>query len=141
MAVWERYDDETTLAAVGSHTNREVFHNFQGDENFESSDVVIVDGIMTFITDTDDLCGARLLVVPEEILTAALTEDIPQPHNDMVYYSWFVARGPMVFRLRSKRTIPPEHKLWMQVWKATTGGGTTSTTVRWGAHLLFVVKH
>ncbi len=141
MPVWERYDRSEVLTAQGGHVNREIFHNLQADENFESSDVVIVDGIVTFITDTDDLCGARLLVVPEEILDGTLTEDVPQPHNDMVYYSWFVARGPMVFRLRSKKTVPPEHKLWMQVWKATSGGGTTATTIRWGLHVLFVVKH
>ncbi len=138
MPVWERYDFGQTLAAVGDHSNREVFHNEQADENFEASDVVIVDGIVTIITDTDDICGVRMLVVPEEILTASLTEDVPQPHNDMVYYSWYAARGPMVFRLRSKRTIPPEHKLWIQSWKA---GGTASTVLRWGVHLLFVVKH
>ncbi len=138
MPVWERYDNQATMAAAGAHVNVEVFHNFQADENFEASDVVIVDGIVTFITDTDDLCGARLLVVPEEIAEATLTEDVPQPHNDMVYYSWYVSRGPMVFRLRSKRTVPPEHKLWMQTWKAR---GSSSTVLLWGVHLLFVVKH
>ncbi len=138
MPVWERYHGANTLSTAGTHANTEVFHNFQADENFESSDVVIVDGIVTFLTDTDDLCGARLLIVPEEILTASLTEDVPQPHNQMVYYSWFLGRGPMVFRLRSKRTIPPEHKLWVQAWKAN---GSASTAIRWGMHLLFVVKH
>ncbi len=139
MPVWERYDGEYAgVGAEGSHNNRELFHNVQADENFEASDVVIVDGILTLITDTDDLFGVRLLVVPEEILTATLTEDTPQPHNDMVYYSWYAARGPMVFRLRSKRTVPPEHKLWLQAWKAK---GTTTSVIRWGIHLLFVVKH
>ncbi len=138
MPVWERYDTATVLSAIGDHANVELFHNFQADENFEASDVVIVDGIATIITNTDDLCAVRLLVVPEEILTASLTEDVPQPHNQMVYYSWFCARGPMVFRLRSKRTVPPEHKLWVQLWKSR---GTTSTTVNFGVHLLFVVKH
>ncbi len=138
MPVWERYHNTFTLTTAGTHGNIELFHNFQADENFESSDVVIVDGILTVHTDTDDLMGLRLLIVPEEILTATLTEDVPQPHNDMVYYSWFAARGPMVFRLRSKRTVPPEHKLWMQGWKAV---GSTSTILSFGIHLLFVVKH
>jgi len=138
MPVWERYDGSISLGAVGSHDNRELFANFQADENFEASDVVIVDGILTLITDTDNLFGVRLLIVPEEILTGILTEDVPQPHNDMVYYSWYAARGPMVFRLRSKRTVPPEHKLWLQTWKAQ--GGDTSI-LRWGIHLLNVVKH
>ncbi len=138
MPVWERYHGGQSLAAEGSHVNVELFHNLQADENFESSDVVIVDGILTTITDTDALCGVRLLVVPEEIVTGTLTEDVPQPHNQMVYYSWFVARGPMVFRLRSKRTVPPEHKLWIQLWKAS---GSAATILNYGIHLLFVVKH
>ncbi len=138
MPVWERYDGLVGVAAVGDHVNTEIFHNVQADENFEASDVVIVDGILTLITDSDDLCGVRLLVVPEELSTGDLNEDVPQPHNRMVYYSWYAARGPMVFRLRSKKTVPPEHKLWIQGWKAS---GTTSTTLRYGLHVLFVVKH
>ncbi len=138
MAVWERYHGAFVFSAEGGSGNTELFHNEQADENFEASDVVIVDGILTVITDTDDLCGLRLVIAPEEILTASLTEDTPQPHSDLVYYSWHVARGPMVFRLRSKRTIPPEHKLWITGWKAS---GTASTNVRYGIQLLFVVKH
>ncbi len=138
MPIWERYDGTTSIAAIGEHSNRELFHNVQADENFEASDVVVVDGIVTFITDTDDLVGARLLVVPEEILTATLNEDVPQPHNDMVYYQWWISRGPMVFRLRSKRTVPPEHKLWMQLWKAR---GANATNAHFGIRLLFQVKH
>ncbi len=138
MPVWERYDGGVVLTAVGDHNNRELFHNLQADENFEASDVVIVDGIFTAIADTDDLLGVRLLVVPEEIATGTLNEDTPQPHNDMVYYQWFVGRGPMVFRLRSKRAVPPEHKLWLQTWKAQ---GANATNLRWGIRMLFVVKH
>ncbi len=138
MPVWERYNGGSTVVAVGDHVNTEVFHNFQADENFEASDVVGVDGILTVITDTDDMCGIRLLVEPEGVLTAALNEDQPQPHSREVWYSFFAARGPMVFRLRSKKTVPPEHKLWIQVWKAQSA---TSTAIRWGLHVLWVVKH
>ncbi len=138
MAVWERYHGGHSVTAEGSSNNVELFHNQQADENFEASDVVIVDGIFTCITNTDDLCGIRLLVAPEELVTGDFTEDVPQPHSQMVYYSWFVARGPMVFRLRSKRTVPPEHKLWLTSWKAS---GTVQTDVKFGIHLLFVVKH
>ncbi len=138
MPVWERYHNAQTVAAAGDHNNQEIFANAQGDENFEASDVVAVDGILTVITDTDDLCGVRLIVAPEEMVTADINEDVPQPHNRMVWYSFYAARGPMVFRLRSKKTVHPEHKLWITVWKAS---GTTSTTLRWGLHVLWVVKH
>lgn len=138
MPVWERYHGGDTLVAEETHINTELFANAQADENFEASDVVGVDGILTVLTDTDDLCGVRLLVVPEEMLTATMDENVPQPHNRMIWYSWFASRGPMVFRLRSKKTIPPEHKLWIQTWKAS---GTTSTVLRYGLHVLWVVKH
>ncbi len=138
MAVWERYDLDPVLSTQGSHSNTEVFHNEETSDNFQSADVAIVDGIITVITDTDDLVGVRLLIADEIIATGSLTEDDPEPHNNMVYYSWFAARGPLVFRLRSKRLIRPEQKLWCQVWKAR---GTASTTIRVGLHLLFVVKH
>ncbi len=138
MPVWERYDGASVVAAVGDHGNQEIFANAQADENFEASDVVGVDGILTVITDTDDLCGIRLIVAPEEMVTGDITEDVPQPHNRMIWYSWFAARGPMVFRLRSKKTVPPEHKLWVNTWKAR---GTSSTNIFWGLHVLWVVKH
>ncbi len=138
MPNWERYQGDDTLLALGAHATREVFFNTQADEQFEASDVVIVDGIVTFMTDTDDLCGARLLIAPTEIAIGTFTENLPPPNNQMVYYSWFFGRGPVVFRLRSKRTIPPEHKLYVQQWKAS---GTTSTVSRYGMHLLLVVKH
>lgn len=138
MPVWERYHGGDVISTAGGSITTEIFANAQADENFEAADLVIVDGIITFLTDTDDLCGARLLVVPEEVLIGALTEDAPQPHSDLVYYSWFLGRGPMVFRLRSKRTVPPEHKLYMQTWKAV---GSATTTIQYGMHLLFVLKH
>lgn len=138
MPVWERYDGTQSHQSVGAHANEEIFANAQADENFEASDVVAVDGILTVITDSDDLCGIRLIVAPEELVTGDLTEDIPQPHNRMVWYSWFAARGPMVFRLRSKKTVPPEHKLWVTTWKARGGN---STNIHWGLHVLWVVKH
>jgi len=140
MPVWERYDGEQSHATEGAHVNQEVFHNEQaaGGENFEAADVVAVDGILTVITDTDDLMGLRLLIAPEEMVSGDMDENNPQPHSRIVWYSWYAARGPMVFRLRSKRTVPPEYKMWLQTWKAR---GTTATQIRWGLHILWVVKH
>ncbi len=138
MPIWERYDGEGGVTAVGNHINTEVFHNEEDTDNFQNADVIIVDGILTVITDTDDLVGIRTLVCPELLTTVDLTEDNPGPHDRMVYYSWFAGRGPLVFRLRSKKTIPPEHKLWMQVWKAR---GTTLTDVKWGLHVFLHLKH
>ncbi len=138
MPVWERYSQTQTLTSVGEHGNTLVFANEANVDNFQSADIVVVDGIITIHTNTDDLIGARLLVVPEALVSADLNEDDPEPHHTQVYYSWFVARGPLVFRLRSKKTIPPEHNLWMQLWKAQ---GANATIVNTGQHILLQLKH
>ncbi len=137
MAVWERYQKGNTLSTVNTHVTDEIFHNQAAvGQNFQSSDVVCVDGIVSVITDTDDLCGVRLLVTDENL--TIVDEDDPEPHSHLVYYSWFVARGPSYFRLLSKKTVPPESKMYVQTWKALGG---TSTTINVGLHLLWVLKH
>ncbi len=138
MPIWERYHGLVTLSTAGSHVDTEIFKNEEDTDNFQSADVIIVDGILTVITDTDDLIGVRLIVAPEVMDAADLTQDSPAPHDRMVYYSWFAARGPLVFRLRSKKTIPAENKLWMQIWKAS---GSSSTNTRYGLHLFMHLKH
>ncbi len=138
MPIWERYSGGVQFITQGSHYNEQVFHNQEDTDNFQSADVIIVDGILTVNTDSDDLMGIRLLVVPELLVDGDLTEDAPAPHDRMVYYSWYAARGPLVFRLRSKKTIPPENKLWVQTWKA---GGSATTQIRWGLHAFMHLKH
>ncbi len=138
MAVWERYDGNSQITTVGDHANVEVFHNDQGDENFEFADVVGVDGILTVITDTDDLCGVRMIVASNLVTTGDLNENSPAPHERGIWYSFYVGRGPLVFRMRSKKTVAPDHKLWINIWKAQ---GNSLTSVRWGLHVLWVVKH
>ncbi len=138
MPVWDRQGNAVAVTAPGDHINVSLFLNDQSDEVFEQGDVVIVDGIVMINTDNDDMVGVRLIVAHQLLVTADLTENDPPPHDSMIYYSWFSARGPVVYRLRSKKTIPPEHRLWLQIWKQT---GSIATTVRVGTHLLFVFKH
>jgi len=138
MPVWERYVNDASLSAVGAHSNSMVFENNEDTDNFQNADVVAVDGILTVHTDTDDLMGVRLLVVPTGLVDADLTEDYPRPDDAMMWYSFFAARGPTIFRLKSKKTIPPDYALWIQQWKAS---GTTATTTRIGLHVLWVLKH
>ncbi len=138
MPVWERYHGSSSLSTAGSSNTSLLLANEQADEQFEAADLTVVDGIVTFLTNTDDLCGARLLVVSDQITLSGLTEDEPRVHSPEIYYSWFLGRGPMVFRLRSKKTIPPEHVLAMQVWKAVGG---SLTNINWGIRALFVLGH
>ncbi len=138
MPVWERYSTNQTLAALGSHVNVEIFHNTEDTDNFQEADVVGVDGIVTVITNTTDLIGVRLLVLNELITSGMFGENDPAPHEAAVWYSWFAANGPLVFRMRSKKTIPSKHKLWLELWKEQ---GTASTVVNVGLQVLWVMKH
>ncbi len=128
-----RADSQATLTAVGDHINLEVLSNQSGAEPWDDHDLTIVDGQLTVITDTDNLCGARFIVANEAIGDSDLNEDNPAPEDDMVWYSFWAARGPLVFRLVSKKTVHPEHKLWIQVWKAR---GADATFLRWGLNLM-----
>ncbi len=132
-ALWEQFDGDAQLTAQGTVVTTEIYHNEVDDHVFASAPITVVDGIMTFITDTDDLFSAHLLVAPE-IMTAGDVATIPR-HGREMWYSWFVARGPLVFRLRSKRTIHPEQKLWMHIVKQRGG---TASALRWGFQMLNV---
>ncbi len=138
MAIWERFATNTQLTGSGSHTNSEILHNQEDTDNFQNADIVFVDGIVTIHTDTDDLCGVRFIVAHEVLTTGDLTEDVPSPDSGMVWYSHFVARGPLVFRYRSKKTLRPQHKLWCQMWKQI---GSTQTQLNVGIQLFEQLKH
>ncbi len=132
-ALWESYSETFGLTAVASQDAEEIFHNEVDDHVFASAPITIVDGIVTIITDTDDLCLVDLVIAPEH-MTEALVEAVAI-HEQMSWYKWFCARGPLVFRLRSKRTIQPEHKLWVRCIKSQGGN---ATDIHVGLNLLMV---
>ncbi len=135
MPVWERYHGSSDFTTPNS-SNRLLLLNEEDTDNFQNADLVIVDGIMTFVTNTDDLCGARLLIAP--VGDDPTDENTPSTNHWQHYYTWFFARGPVIHRLRSKRTIPPHHNLWLQTVKFD---GSNATHLSFGAQLLLVLKH
>ncbi len=132
-ALWEEYTQTATLSTVSSVTQQEIFHNEVDDHVFASAPITIVDGIITIITDTDDLMLVRLGIF-HEIFTGGDLANV-EPHHTQWWYKWHCARGPLVFRLRSKRTINPEHKLWVFFKKQQ---GANSTILHIGEELLMV---
>ncbi len=138
MPIWQRFTETAPITTVGNSTEIELLHNQVSDDVHLSGNLVIVDGIITVVSDTDDLFGLRLLIEDESVVAADLTEDSPEAHSPHVYYSWFCCRGPLIFRLRSKKTIPPEHKLWFQAWKAQGGN---ASNLHFGAHLYIHYMH
>ncbi len=128
MPNWSTVLHSATLSTQGAHDNSELLYNQleAGDEPWENRDVVVVDGIVTVISNSDDLIGVRLLVAHEIIVDGDLSDTQPSDPDDMIWYTWFAGRGPLVFRIRSKRTIPTQYKLWGQMYKAL---GSTSTAI------------
>ncbi len=137
MAIWERYQTTNTITTLGNAAANTLITNDITDDNYLSGDLVIVDGIISISGDTDDLLGTRLLVLDQDD-TNLTNEDNPEPHHPSVYYTWFSGRGLISFRLRSKKAVPPEHKLILQSWKA---GGSNSHILHVGLLLYMQFKH
>jgi len=132
-ALWESYAKTSGLSTVLSTFAVEVFHNEVDDHIFASAPITVVDGIVTCTTDGEDLFRVALVIAHESLVAADV--QIVDPHEPLMWYRWHVSKGPLVFRLRSKRTIPVEHKLWVQ-WLKHIGGNTQNCHV--GMNLLMV---
>ncbi len=133
--IWERYSKTANHVSEGTSTSFELFHNEVDDHYFQNAPITIVDGIVTVITNTDNLVIVRLAIHHEFVVAADLGVLSPDPGDRTIYYEWFAARGPLVFRLRSKRTMQPQQKLWLTLGKPS-GGGTDGTDIRVGLMLL-----
>ncbi len=139
MAIKIRRSGSHSHSAEGDHDNTELITHTQGTDDWEDMPFTVVDGILTVVTNTDDLVGVRLLApVSDLIQTGDLTENLPEPEDSMVWYSWFAARGPLVFRVNTTRTVRPAHAVWLQVWKER---GTTATVTNWGFNGMIQPHH
>ncbi len=114
-ALWEHFYFTHQIGAVGNTAGNEIFHNEVDDHIFASAPITMVDGICT-LYHTGVGFSRVWLTIAHELLTAAEVQAM-QLHDSSHWYKWYIAQGPLVFRLRSKRTIPPEHKLWVSVQK------------------------
>ncbi len=133
--LWEEYSAGAGLTALNSTSTTEVFHNEVDDHVFASAPITIVDGIVTVITDTTDLIKVKLMVANELWVNTDL--EALGRHERQNWYSWMCAAGPLVFRLRSNRTLYPEDKLWLLTKKEI---GTTLSQVSVGMQF-FMVRH
>jgi len=137
MPEWVRHKFSAALSTEGSHSNSEIvqLHN-QTDNLFEDSDLFIVDGLVGIISDIDDLVAVRLVVPPETVTDAQLSDVNPEENSPMIKYSWWAGRGFVLYRIASTIRIPPQFKAWLTLWKES---GSTSSIIRVGARL-FVHK-
>ena len=133
-ALWEEYAQSGNVAAVGSKQQFEIFHNEVDDHVFASAPITIVDGIVTIMSDlSTDMVGVKLGIFHELFTSSDITQ--LGATDPSWWYRFMIQGGPLVFRLRSKRTIPSEHKLWIDFEKKIA---TNSTTVNVGMELLMV---
>ncbi len=132
-ALWEEFSAVGSLSTQGTSSATELFHNEVDDHLFASAPITLVDGITTINTDGDDLWIVSYVVV-NEALTSAQVQAL-QRHEKAIWYSFYAVRGPLVFRMRSKKTIHPEEKLWVRFFKA---GGNTAENARVGLQMLEV---
>ncbi len=134
--LWEEYDQSYTgITTEGSNFAIEIFHNEVDDHIFASAPITIVDGIVTLYSDGVAFWKVRLGVFPE-LYVAQDIEDLPA-HDSQWYYRWFHSGGPLVYRLRAKRTIPPEHKLWIYFEKRYNA---VSANI-YAGEMLYMVRH
>ncbi len=103
---------------------------------YDDNHLTIVDGIFLMGSDSDDLWVVRLVHTPELIGTADLTASQPDGDDRMNYYYWHVNRGPILMRLRSKKTLFEEESLWLQSWKIS---GTSQQELNVGIQIGYVV--
>ncbi len=91
----------------------------------------IVDGFITILTDTDDLCRVDLYgPAPNFAQASDFTFSAPFRNDPLSWYRFYCGRGPMVFRTLSKRTFGINNELWVLVSKEE-GGNATSIKVGW----------
>ncbi len=132
-ALWEEYATTSTLSTGGTDDAQELFHNEVDDHVFASAPITIVDGIATVVCSTTNLVRVKLVVAHESFVAADI--DALGRHEPQNWYAWMCAAGPLVWRLRSKRTILPEHKLWVHLKKVAEGD---STVINCGFEFLMV---
>ncbi len=133
--LWEAFSFESTLTAKGTGAAVELFHNEVDDHLFASAPITIVDGICTLITNTDDLFLVRFVVASEQLNSGQI--QALQRHQRQIWYGFYASRGPLVFRMPSKKTLWPEDKLWVDFFKAE---GSSASIVRGGIQI-FEVRH
>ncbi len=135
--LWTTHENEHTLGAVGAEGFNTIVDNTLSDPGEIGHKLTVVDGLLTVFCEGTNLYGIRLIVAQKDVATTELDYTTLLRRDERVYYLWHVAGGPSYFRLRSKKTILPDHILHCHVYKAVS---TTSNTVRYGLQIATVAS-
>ncbi len=91
----------------------------------------IVDGYVFILTDTDDLCQVRLLGPMHNVISSGdFSFTTPGRHEAVSWYWLGCGRGPVIYRIRSKRTFNAEDELWIMGVKLR-GSVLTQIKIGW----------
>ncbi len=94
-------------------------------------DRTVVDGFVTIVCTTTVLHTVRLFApAPGFAVAGDFTFGVPSRREFISWYSFGCASGPLVYRLRSKRTIAFNEEIWAQV-QQERGGASTVVRVYW----------
>ncbi len=121
MAEWIDWDESFTVSTTQTMvTPINVF------TNSANRDLTVVDGYVTILTDTDELCQVRMFgPVPGFASSGDFAFATPERKEALNWYWFNCGRGPMVFRIRSKRTFDPLQELWIGGVKLRGAGAST----------------
>ncbi len=129
MGEWISGDESFTLVTIGtSQTAIELWQN----DDAPIHDRTIVDGFVTMLTDTDELWRLDLYApAPNFAVASDFTFSAPARRDPLNWYRFYVGRGPLVMRTKSKRTFGANQELWMLASKLKGAGVTSELMVGW----------
>jgi len=132
MLTWLRNtDSQTATSNRDAGTENALLDNIDQPEDR----MTVVDGIITLVSSNHDIWTVRLLHLPEMVGLNDLNASTPGENDRMIYYSWHIAGGPLVYRLRAKRTLYSGERLVLQTWKET---GSSEQTLHVGFQIATV---
>ncbi len=131
---WVKDTQSATRTGVGLDVNVEIYHNNSAHSSTTRKfTATVVDRHVMCISDTDDVFEMRWLVLHESFPTPTTATPDDQDESVRGIFPW--ARGPVFFNPRAKISVPPDHKLYLQVNKTI---GSTSSTYALQSRVLFV---
>ncbi len=128
MASWEEGGFQMVVSTASSAaTAVELWQN--NDEPFHNR--TIVDGFLAVVTDQDEMCVVKLIgPVPDFAIAADFGFRVPERSEPISWYSFPAARGPLIYRIRSKRTVGPKEEIWA-ITEKIVASASTIVNVYW----------
>ncbi len=120
---WVRQHGVDTHVAVDTAVETIVLSN-AGSSIQENRELTMLGFYFTLYSATSAMYAARLLVVPEMINSGDLAHNIPEDDDQMVWSKFYAHAGvPGYFQLKSKRTLHPDDRCFVQTFCINVADG------------------